>query len=171
MALSMGGQKKLPCNHLNATLSLIFLTFTYDTLGRFLMILPNWNVIASNEFTPSIVRAGMALQSGKRCFHNRNDFAVARGRPRLVVYTIGNGTAMRNDCLTLSIFLALSPIRFKRENSIMCDEKKNTWHYRYWQSSGMLHHSIITLTERLKINRPVVDVSYTIHNKKLELEK
>ncbi|ETN75651.1 hypothetical protein NECAME_12224 [Necator americanus] len=32
----------------------------YDTLGKFLIMLPNWKIIASSAFTPSIVRAGIA---------------------------------------------------------------------------------------------------------------
>lgn len=35
------------------------------------MILPNWNVIARSEFTPSIVRAGIAFEP------NANDIQAA----------------------------------------------------------------------------------------------
>ncbi len=35
------------------------MAFTYETRGKLRMIFPNWNVSASSELTPNIVRAGI----------------------------------------------------------------------------------------------------------------
>jgi hypothetical protein len=50
----------------------VIITLTYDTRGKFLTMLPNWNVSAMSDDTPSVIRAGSAFVSIQNAIHEIN---------------------------------------------------------------------------------------------------